>query len=428
MTGDHTVEACWRPALAGVPRRRLPAPRRATVVAAHPDDETLGAGGVVRHLHRQGTEVVLVVATDGEAAFPDSPADERAELAGIRRRELRAALDRMGLDGVDPVWLGLPDSGLAEHEDALVSVLRELMADSDLCLFPWPDDPHPDHRAAGRAAAAAAPVGAHRWSYPIWLWHWRAPEDRSIPWDRALLHPLSSDDRAARGAAIAEFTSQLKPGPRGEDPILDEDMLSHLDRDGEVLFREPRGNTAPQGRFVELYERRADPWDGNGWYERRRRAVLLSALPRERYGHAVEPACGPGHLTRALAGRCDRVDAFDAVPAAVRAARRATSDLPGVRVRDGRLPAGLPAGPVDLVVLSEILYYLDDQDLTATLDGAVTVLRPGGHLLAAHWLPWAPEAPRSGWDAHRRLVSRPELRCLVAHEDEEFVTHVLERR
>ncbi len=79
-------------------------------------------------------------------------------------------------------------------------------------------------------------------------------------------------------------------------------------------------------------------------------------------------------------------------------------------------------------MLSEILYYLDDQDLTTTLDGAVTVLRPGGHLLAAHWLPWAPEAPRSGWDAHRRLVSRPELRCLVAHEDEEFVTHVLERR
>ncbi|WP_016696994.1 bifunctional PIG-L family deacetylase/class I SAM-dependent methyltransferase [Actinoalloteichus spitiensis] len=428
MTGGHTAEDRWHPALAGVPQRRLTAPRRATVVAAHPDDETLGAGGVVRHLHRQGTEVVLVVATDGEAAFPGSPADERAELAGTRRRELRAALDRMGLDEVDPVWLGLPDSALADHEEHLVAALRELMADSDLCLFPWPDDPHPDHQAAGRAAAAAAPVAAHRWSYPIWLWHWRAPEDPSIPWDRALLHPLSSGDRATRDAAIAEFVSQLKPGPRGEEPILDEEMLSHLDRDGEVLFREPRRRTAPRDRFVELYERRDDPWDGTGWYERRRRAVLLSALPRERYGHAVEPACGPGHLTRALAERCDRVDAFDAVPAAVRTARRATSNLPGVRVRDGRLPAALPGGPVDLVVLSEILYYLDDRDLTATLDRVVAALRPGGHLLAAHWLPWAPEAPRDGRDVHRRLAARPELRCLVAHEDEEFVTHVWERR
>jgi SAM-dependent methyltransferase len=100
--------------------------------------------------------------------------------------------------------------------------------------------------------------------------------------------------------------------------------------------------------------------------------------------------------------------------------------MPGVDVRIGRLPADLH-GPADLVVLSEILYYLDGPDLDDTIDAAVAALRPGGHLLAVHWLPWAPDAPRDGRDAHRRLLARSGLVPLVVHEDEEFLVHVLGR-
>jgi SAM-dependent methyltransferase len=156
--------------------------------------------------------------------------------------------------------------------------------------------------------------------------------------------------------------------------------------------------------------------------------VALAALPAERYGSAVEPACGLGVFTRDLAARCDRVLAFDPVPGAVAAARSATEGLPGVRVEAGTLPDDLSPEPTDLVVFSEILYYLDDADLAATVDRAVAALRSGGHLLAVHWLPWAAEAPRDGMAAHRYLLSRPELDPLVEHVDERFVVHILSRR
>jgi hypothetical protein len=58
----------------------------------------------------------------------------------------------------------------------------------------------------------------------------------------------------------------------------------------------------------------------------------------------------------------------------------------------------------------------------------VSALRPGGDLLAVHWRPWAPEAPRDGEDAHRRLAEHPGLDVLVEHIDEEFLLHVLRRR
>lgn len=402
---------------------------RAAVVAAHPDDETLGASGLLRRLHAAGTEVSLVVATDGEAAFPEADAAERRELGRTRRRELRHSLDAQGLHDVEPIWLGLPDSGLAACADELTAALSGVIAGCDLCLLPWPEDPHPDHQEAGRAALRAAPITTHCWSYPIWLWHWLRPADPSIPWTKAFTHRLGDADRAGKAAAVAAFASQLKPGPRGEEPILPAEVLAHFDRDVEVFFREPPAESAPHARFADLYDGEADPWHvASSWYERRKRAVALAALPDQHYGVIVEPACGTGAFTRELAARGDLVLAFDPVPAAVRRERTETTAMSRVDVRIGAVPDGLPPGPVDLLVYSEILYYLGDDDLTDTIERSVTALRRGGHLLAVHWRHWAPEAPRDAWDAHRRLLGHEALECLVEHVDEEFVLHVLRRR
>ncbi|MCR6482526.1 PIG-L family deacetylase [Amycolatopsis sp. OK19-0408] len=402
---------------------------RALVVAAHPDDETLGASGLLQRLHGEGTEVTLVVATDGEAAFPAAGPTERRELARTRRRELLDSLRAQGLSGVEPVWAGLPDSGLAAHEDELADVLRAHAEGADLCLLPWPDDPHPDHQAAARAALAAAPVPAQCWSYPIWLWHRLSLDDPVIPWARARPVRLTDAERDAKAAAIATFTSQLEPGPRGEDPILPEAVLAHFTGDSEVFFREPPRTSAPVSRFASLYAAAADPWSvETKWYERRKRAMVLACLPDEHYGTVVEPACGVGALTRELASRAGHLIAFDPVPAAVSRTRAAVADLSHVDVHIGAVPSAVPAGPVDLFVYSELLYYLDDAAFEQTVDASVAALRPGGHLLAVHWLPWPPEAPRDGWAVHDRLLAHPELEPLVSHTDEQFVLHVLRRR
>jgi SAM-dependent methyltransferase len=329
-----------------------------------------------------------------------------------------------GLGAVPVTWLGLPDSGLADHAETLGKALAPVLSRADAYLAPWPGDPHPDHRAAGLAAAAAAPVTAHGWSYPIWMWAWTDPADPAVPWDRARLLPLDAGARATRSAAVACYSSQVGPGPDGSPAVLAAGLLDHVDRPADLVFREPRATSAPVDRFAELYAG-GDPWDAGSWYEVRKRAVVAASLPRERYRHAFEPGCGAGELTAELARRCDRVDASDPVAAAVDRARE--RGLPGVRVERAALPGGVPGGPLDLAVFSEVLYYLDDATVAATLDRTLAALEPGADVVAVHWRGWPAEAPRDAAATHALLLARPELRPVVEHTDERFLLHVLRR-
>ncbi len=432
-TGDErpvTPVAEWTAALQ---RHRPPlfdaaAHRRVVVVAAHPDDETLGAGGAMQSLYRVGVELTLVVATDGEAAFPARDAAGRSELARVRRRELSAALAVSGLADVPVHHLGLPDSTLADHADALQRALTPVLAHADAYLAPWPGDPHPDHRAVGRAAAAAAPVTTHGWSYPIWMWAWGSPDDPAVRWDRVQLVALDEATRAAKRAAIGCFTTQITSAPDGSPPVLSAAVLAHADRDVELLFREPRRAAAPVDRFAELYADGGDPWSATSWYERRKRSVVLASLPRERYRSAVEPGCGTGELTVELAARCAAVLASDPVADAVERARVVTAAATGVRVEQAALPAAVPAGPIDLAVFSEVLYYLDDAAVGETLHRTLAALESGGDVVVVHWRGWPAEAPRDAAATHRMVCERPELEPVVEHRDEDFVLLVLRRR
>ncbi|HVF13097.1 MAG TPA: bifunctional PIG-L family deacetylase/class I SAM-dependent methyltransferase [Acidimicrobiales bacterium] len=424
-----TPMLAWADALA---QRRPPdfdpaAYRRVVVVAAHPDDETLGAGGCLQVLRRSGATVTFVIATDGEAAYPGLDADERRALGQARRAELMAALAVQGLAGSAVHWLGLPDSGLADHAEALRDRLTPLLSDADAYLAPWPEDPHPDHRAAGRAAAAAAPPTTYGWSYPIWMWAWSTPDDPSIPWHRAHLVDIDEPAGRIKRDALGCFTSQVTRGPDGSPPVLTPAVLAHARQGFELLFREPRSAAAPVERFAELYDDGNDPWRSGSWYERRKRAVVMASLPRERYGVAFEPGCGTGELTVDLAHRCARLVASDPVPTAVERARAATAGTAGVVVECDALPDSVPHGPIDLAVFSEVLYYLDDDAVEETLRRTVAVLRTGGDLLVVHWRGWPAEAPRDAIATHATVRDRPELEPLVEHVDEDFLVLVLRR-
>ena len=195
-----------------------------------------------------------------------------------------------------------------------------------------------------------------------------------------------------------------------------------------------QGDPSPPDRsvsldhFIGMYEAKTDPWDNaTKWSDQRKYAVTMASLPRPRYRRAYEPGCAVGLLTRLLAPRCDELLAVDAVPEAVRQAAAAVSDFPHVTVERAILPADLPAGTFDLIVVGDLLYYLSAGDLDALLRGLSERLEPGGEIVAMHYRD-REGATWDGADVHAALAARPGLEGVVHHDDEWFVLDVLKLR
>lgn len=186
-------------------------------------------------------------------------------------------------------------------------------------------------------------------------------------------------------------------------------------------------SATPPEYFEAVYAAGPDPWPAGRWYEVRKRGLLLAALPEPRYRRAVEPGCGSGALTVALAARCDEVVAVERSTVAAAAARAATRGLPGVEVRTGVVPQEWPAGGYDLAVLSEVGYYTDAAGWSALLDVAVAGLAPGGTLAAVHWRHPAPDHVTSGDAVHAVLRERPDLALVSALVEDDLRLDVLLR-
>jgi len=142
--------------------------RHVLVVAPHPDDETIGAFGLIRLLRARGARVRVVIVADGAASHPSSMRWPKARLVAERRRETRRAMRLAGVPAGDLRFLGLPDGGLP---DAVPRMMRRIdrvgrqMRRLDLLIAPATDDDHPDHRAVARQLRVGH---ARRLSYLIW--------------------------------------------------------------------------------------------------------------------------------------------------------------------------------------------------------------------------------------------------------------------
>lgn len=177
--------------------------------------------------------------------------------------------------------------------------------------------------------------------------------------------------------------------------------------------------------FEDLYRTDPDPWRlDTAPYEERKRALTLGSLPRPRYARAFEPACARGRITALLAERCDEVVALDPVEAALDRVRERA--LTGVSVRRGTVPDDWPEGTFDLVVLSEVLYFLTPEQRARCADLTVAALRPGGHVVAVHWRHSFAEAASTPDEAHVDLHTAA-LRPVSGYLDDDVRLEVLER-
>lgn len=124
--------------------------------------------------------------------------------------------------------------------------------------------------------------------------------------------------------------------------------------------------TRRMDHFERLYSVRDDPWDyRTSAYEAAKYAATLAALTRPRYASAIEAGCSIGVLSALLAPRCDRFLAVDLVGRAVQKAALRLGPHPGARATRARLPEGWLQGRYDLIVLSEMVYYLKPSDIDA---------------------------------------------------------------
>ncbi|MDI5961291.1 SAM-dependent methyltransferase [Streptomyces sp. SL13] len=177
--------------------------------------------------------------------------------------------------------------------------------------------------------------------------------------------------------------------------------------------------------FEEMYRSSADPWHlAERWYEQRKYAQTVAALPERRYRSGFEPGCSVGQLTLLLAERCDALLSCDRTASAVATATAATADLPHVTVARMAVPSAWPQGTFDLIVLSELLYYFDRAERVTLLDRSVASLEPGGTLVTVHWNHPVAEHHGTGHVVAAELAERSGLTLLADHREKDFTLQV----
>jgi LmbE family N-acetylglucosaminyl deacetylase len=401
-----TPASTWEadPRLHDRPRLDLEGIDEVLVIAAHPDDETLGAGGLIAECTARHIGVRVVVVTDGGAGGD----------AGRRAAELDAATAVLGASATH---LGFGDGQTREQRADIQRALEPFigaLGPRALIVAPWRGDGHRDHRVVGELARELA--GPHRLiEYPIWLWHWGEPRSEQVPWGDFVSLTI---DAQTKGSALAAYESQLG----GDRPVLRPDFLENFARDQELFVA---GNRLLAPYFEAIHERRADPWGfQTRWYEQRKRDITIAALPDERYSRGLEIGCSIGVLTERLADRVDDLLAVDVSASAVDAARARLG--PRARVEQLDLIESFPTGPFDLVVLSEVGYYFGRDGLGRVLDDIQAALSPDGVLLTCHWRHPVVDYPLTGDEVHE-LIREHELTITVEHFERDFVLGVFRR-
>jgi len=183
------------------------------LLAPHPDDETLGAGGLIAALAAAGARARVAFLTDGSGSHAGAPGWGRRRIAGVRAGEAAAALRALG-HGAAPVSLDWRDaSPHPPGSSGFDATVRRLVA---LCrrerltrvVTSWSGDPHCDHEAAAALATrVAAELGIRPVFYCVWGWTVPDLDTRLRPW-RAHAVPVARW-RGRQRRALACHRTQL---------------------------------------------------------------------------------------------------------------------------------------------------------------------------------------------------------------------------
>lgn len=387
------------------------------VVAPHPDDESLGCGGAIALLREMSIPVTIAGMSDGTLSHPNSIEYPHARLRDLRESELIAAASILGVAGDSVEFFRYPDRGVpsagSPQFDKAVERLTDLLAARQVSTIfvPWRRDPHPDHRAAFEIVAAASSDRHRIIEYPIWLNHLAADKDAPLSNEVEAFRIDVSSVIDKKQRAIMAHRSQTS-NLINDDPDgfrLGPEILVSFAVPFEVYLRSKNKMTADkktltEGYFEDVYSASADPWNfETSEYEAGKYQATIAALPLSRYENALEIGCSIGVLTAKLADRCTRLTSTDVSDRALEIARKRNDDRGHVRFLRMSIPDEFPDGDFDLIVISEVGYYLDALDWGKAMEKIYDHLRSNGHIILVHWTPEVADYPQTGDEVHNRF-------------------------
>jgi predicted TPR repeat methyltransferase len=177
-----------------------------------------------------------------------------------------------------------------------------------------------------------------------------------------------------------------------------------------------RTASIPPAYFESLYDGGLDPWQfATSAYERDKYAATLAAIGPGPIGRAWEVGCAIGVFTQALAPLCGSLLAVDVADSALVQARERCAGLPQVALQQMHIPGEWPDGRFDLIVFSEVLYYLVPADIRAAAWRSLLSLNAGGRIVLVHWT-GETDYPVTGDDAVRVFRETCGHRARVLHQ------------
>ncbi len=159
--------------------------------------------------------------------------------------------------------------------------------------------------------------------------------------------------------------------------------------------------TLTEEYFADVYAANDDPWDfETSEYEAEKYAATLNALPRENYANAFEIGCSIGVLTEKLAAKCAKLLAVDVSEKALEKARARCENLPQIIFKKMSVPNEFPDAHFDLILISEVGYYLAPDDWRNLMEKSFAHLTGKGQIALVHWLPFVHDYPQTGDEVH----------------------------
>lgn len=415
------------------------------VLSPHPDDESLGCGGMIALLSEKGVPVHVAFITDGAASHPNSLQFPPHKLAALRKQEATAACKALGVESDALYFFEQPDGklneSLSENSTILVEKLTEIIEKWKFksIFVPYKNDAHDDHKATWKLAQLAVQQSNNkptRVEYPIWLWKNGKKEEIPDLSDYNFFRLNISEVQAQKESAIVAHKSQvtrlIDDDPEGF--CLTPELLEPFTGTEEYYFfpKKAAAHSLTKDYFDKLYQQQADPWNfEQSDYENEKYRETLNVLGTH-YASALEIGCSVGVLTYMLAARCTKLLAVDISEKPIEIARKRCENQPQVTFKALDISTEFPTNAYDLILISEVGYYLTEEKLLELYQNCKKNISDQGQILLVHWTGFVEEYPLSGKEVHKLFekfnaeekvfselakITRPEYELVLWQKD-----------